>query len=79
MGRLFGIVLIVAAVYVGIEVYQEGVSGAFGGIFAEITDPPASREDPNRALDAFQRAYNKSEERVARQLGPDSPDDSGDY
>lgn len=68
MGRLFAIVLIVLGVWAGIEVYTNGVDGAFGGLFADTYQAPAERSTPDRAADAFQRAYNKSEERVDRQL-----------
>ena len=68
MGRLFAIILIVLGVWVGLEVYTNGVDGAFGGMFADAYEPPATRSAPDRAADAFQRAYNKSEERVDRQL-----------
>jgi hypothetical protein len=72
MARLFGIVLIVLAIWVGVEVYTKGVGGAFGGVLAGATDAPATRSTPDRALDAFQRAYDKSEQRVDRQLGEDA-------
>ena len=49
----------------------KGIDGAFGGIFADAYQAPAERSTPNRAADAFQRAYNKSEERVDRPRRPD--------
>ncbi len=80
MGRLFGIVLILFGLWVGIEVYNEGTQNAFGGLFAffEPVDPYAEDSDPEgtdpdapvtkRAGRAFQRAYNKSESRVDEAL-----------
>ncbi len=68
MGKVFGIALIVIGIWVGLEVYTKGVGGAFGGIFANAYEAPAERSTPDRAADALQRAYNKSEERVDRQL-----------
>ena len=36
MGRIFGILFIVLAVWTGVEVYNEGTSGAFGGLFVRL-------------------------------------------
>jgi hypothetical protein len=67
MGRIFAIALIVLAIWTGVEVYTKGVGGAFGGLLSSF-DPPRDRSAPNRAADAFQRAYNTSEKRVDRML-----------
>jgi hypothetical protein len=67
MARLFVILLVVIAIWTGIEVYTRGVDGAFGGVFKGVSselEAPAARSSPDRAADAFQRAYNKSETRV---------------
>ena len=68
MAKLLKIVLILLCVWTAVEVYSEGVDGAFGGLFAgfdsSVLDAPANRSTPDRAADAFQRAYNKSETRV---------------
>jgi hypothetical protein len=74
MGKAIAITLIVIAIWVGLTVYSQGPDQAFGGLFARILDSsqldaPAARSTPDRALDAFQRAYNKSEDRVDRALG----------
>jgi hypothetical protein len=42
MGKLFGLILLLAALWVGITLYTEGTENAFGGIFAPI-------ESQNRA------------------------------
>ena len=73
MGKLFAIVLIVVAVWVGLTVYTQGTDQAFGGLFARFSgsstlDSPATRSAPHRAGDAFQRAYDESEDRVDRAL-----------
>ncbi len=39
MARVIGILFIVAGIWVGLEVYTEGVEGAFGGMFAGWTKP----------------------------------------
>jgi hypothetical protein len=36
LSRLFGLILFVLAIYVGITVFTEGVEGAFGGIFVKL-------------------------------------------
>jgi len=69
MQRIFGILFIVVAIWAAIEVYTKGTAGAFGGIFGAGLEAPANRSTPDRAADAFQRAYNKSEQRVDDQLG----------
>ncbi len=71
MGRLFAIILIVSAMWIGAEVYTYGVEGAFGGFFGSTFEAPANRSTPDRAADAFQRAFNKSEDRVDRMLAQD--------
>jgi len=68
MGRVIAIGLIVLGIWGAVELYNNGIDGAFGGVFADAHEAPAERSTPNRAADAFQRAYNKSEERVDRQL-----------
>ncbi|HVP29692.1 MAG TPA: hypothetical protein VMW35_11090 [Myxococcota bacterium] len=46
MGKIFGFLLIVIAVYVGLTVYDQGVDRAFGGLFARshASAPPPGRE-----------------------------------
>ena len=73
MGRIAVIGLMVLGIWVGLTVYNEGVDRAFGGIFAGFADSPAReapdhRSTPNRAGDAFQRAFDKSESRVDAML-----------
>jgi hypothetical protein len=73
MGKVIAIALIVIAIWVGLTIYTEGRDQAFGGLFARLLDSsrldaPATRSTPDRALDAFQRAYDKSEDRVERAL-----------
>jgi hypothetical protein len=45
MGRAFGLVLILIAMYVGMTLYTEGMEKAFGGVFAPIR-PLDQRESP---------------------------------
>jgi hypothetical protein len=70
MGRIFGILFIVLAVWTGVEVYTEGFGGAFGGLVARLgwAEPESPPPVPERAARAFEDAYRASEERVRRQL-----------
>lgn len=74
MGRIFGILFIVVMVWVGLEVFTEGVSGAFGGLFARIpgveaSEPAASRSTMERARGSVERSYEETEQRYDRLLG----------
>jgi hypothetical protein len=55
MGKAFGIAVMVVGLWVGIEIYTEGMSGAFGGFFrnfgtAEASVDPAQTDKPLDAL-----------------------------
>jgi hypothetical protein len=72
MRRLFGILFIVLAVWTGVEVYNEGTSGAFGGLFVrlglaeeevELEDVPVA----GRAANRLNELYQASGDRVERQ------------
>jgi hypothetical protein len=74
MGKLFGILFIVTLVWVGLEVFTEGVGGAFGGLFTRIpgveaSEPAASRSTMERARGSVERSYEESEQRYDRLLG----------
>jgi hypothetical protein len=76
LGRLFGLLLILLCIWTGVEIYTKGTAGAFGGLFSRFSEDlntPAQRSTHDRAADAFQRAYNKSEERVDRLLRQQDP------
>lgn len=75
MRKIIAACLLILAVWVGVEVYNEGVDGAFDGLFVDglgesmaMFDAPANRSTSDRTMDAFQRAYDKSEQRVDRLL-----------
>jgi hypothetical protein len=36
MGKVFGILLVLAAIWVGVTIYNEGTENAFGGILAPV-------------------------------------------
>jgi hypothetical protein len=73
MGKVFGVLLIVAAVWIGLELYLEGPRRAFGGAFAEyLTDGMNPAEDdlttPQRAGASVARAHQGADERRERML-----------
>ena len=74
MRKVIAACLLVAAVWVGAEVGHRGVAGAFGGLFANKPDKLSAtngtQAKPRRTMDAFQRAWDKSEQRVDRLLEP---------
>ena len=75
MGKLFGIILLVLGIWLGVEVFTEGVDGAFGGIFASgsADEAPPTRSTSERAADSVRRAYSESVDRVDRQLEGEAP------
>ena len=71
MSKVLGMLAIVLAIWVGMTVYNEGVDQAFGGIFARFGASQADESQQSddrpvteRAAGAFQRAWNRSEQRV---------------
>lgn len=75
MAKIFGILLVVVGLWLGLEVYQNGIQGAFGGALASLdgsADEQAvrdSRSVPQRAGDAVERAHAEAEARLHRMLG----------
>jgi hypothetical protein len=72
MAKLIGILLIVVGVWVGVEVYSQGLDGAFGGRLASRSaggaEPIARRSTPQRAGDAVVDAHHEAADRRARLL-----------
>ena len=70
MGKLVGIVLAVLGIWVGLEVYQNGVDGAFGGVHGGGASEEETRATvPQRAGRAVQDAHAEADERRRRLLG----------
>jgi hypothetical protein len=69
MGKLIGLLLGVTALWVGLEIYQNGVEGAFGGMLAggsaEVRPAPTA---PQRAGAAVERAHGESDVRREKLL-----------
>jgi hypothetical protein len=75
MGKILGILLVVVGIWLGLEVYLNGMQGAFGGALASLegsADEQAIRDPrsvPQRAGDAVERAHAEAEARLERMLG----------
>jgi hypothetical protein len=74
MGRLAGILLICAGIWIGLEIYLEGTQNAFGGAFSAGPGEPEPvrerRTTPQRAGDAVRNALAREAEQRDR-LMPD--------
>jgi hypothetical protein len=73
MGKVFGILLIVGLVWIGLELYTEGPSRAFGGAFASFAGKSIPNDDPElstpqRAGASVARAHHEADERRDRML-----------
>lgn len=80
MQKLIGIVIIVIAIWVGIEVYTQGIDGAFGGVFASLSSnetqpdqnsaqqtPTENRTVPRRVGDRVQEHLDQGAARIDEQ------------
>ncbi len=68
MEKTFGMLVIAGMVWIGIEIYSEGMHGAFGGALASITGAEAPAEGEhvmthNRAGEALERAHQERADR----------------
>jgi hypothetical protein len=75
MQKVFGILFILLAIWIGIEVFTKGTDVAFGGLFAGHSPAPAGVQAggtlPNRVRDQVNSAYRTHEERTLQQVDPD--------
>ncbi len=74
MGKIFGILLMVVGLWVGMEIYQKGAQQALGGHLAFLGDSDDlenvdRRTTPQRAGDAALKAHQLADERRSRLLG----------
>jgi hypothetical protein len=72
MGKVFGILVIVVAVWVGLTVFSEGTDSAFGGLFAgsekEIAEgrgQPLTRQVEQQVRDVYREQEERVESRTA--------------
>ena len=74
MAKIFGMLLVVVGIWLGLEVYQNGIEGAFGGALASLGDSADEqavhdpRSVPQRAGAAVERAHAEAEARLERML-----------
>ncbi len=74
MGKIFGILLIVVGVWVGITVFTEGTDRAFGGLFASgaaDSAPEAGEPLTARVKSSVTDAYAEQEARSAKGMQDD--------
>jgi hypothetical protein len=71
MRKIIAACVLLMAMWVGSEIYSNGVDGAFDGRLADamaktraVFETPADHAKSDRSLAAFQRAFDKSEDRV---------------
>ena len=68
MGKIFGILLIVVGIWVGITIYTEGADAAFGGLLGgartTATADASGAPLPNRVRDTVGKAYQAQEART---------------
>lgn len=74
MGKFVGLLLTVVCIWAALEVYNEGVNGAFGGALARFGDGEEAaaadtRSTPQRAGEAVGRAHAASDARREKLLG----------
>lgn len=67
MGRLFGLILLVLAVWVGVEVYEKGVDHAFGGVFAWMGSPLQSEYEQGSRVEPSGREVQSGS--IAQKMG----------
>jgi hypothetical protein len=75
MQKIFGILFILLAVWIAIEVYTEGTDRAFGGLFASHSPTPASAQASgpltDRVHDRVSSSMRTREERTLQQTDPE--------
>jgi hypothetical protein len=84
MQKAFGILCIVVGIWVGLEVYQEGMGGAFDGAFVRfgLADAPSAGDEPystpgERAGGRLSEAYQAGMDRGDRAEGYERPSHTG--
>ncbi|MDJ0850304.1 MAG: hypothetical protein QNK04_18180 [Myxococcota bacterium] len=75
MGKFIGLLLTIVCIWAGLEVYNNGVHGAFGGRLAFLgdessaTEPLTARSAPQRAGTAVEDAHAQANARREKLLG----------
>ena len=75
MGKFIGLLLTMVCIWAGLEIYNEGLHGAFGGGLASLEDgeqtggPTDTRTAPQRAGAAVEDAHAAADARRTKLLG----------
>ena len=75
MGKIYGILLIVVGIWVGMTVFTEGVDNAFGGLFSKLGRDPVvtdTRPPTQRIRERVQGSIDESTDRIERLAGDGS-------
>ena len=73
MQKIFGVLLILVFVWLGIEIFTKGMDGAFGGIFAshsQSRDGGQPKGLPDSVRDRVKSAVRTNEERTLQHVDP---------
>lgn len=77
MAKIFGVLLIVLGVWIGMEIYTKGMDQAFGGVFAGFAETNGADAAPRGSV--VQRARDKVESSMQHaEDGADRADRDGD-
>ena len=71
MFRLIRVAFVIGLVWVGMEIYAEGIDGAFGGIFSSRKEAEAASayvSTPKRVGEQVSRSMEQGEERTRKLL-----------
>ena len=73
MGKVFGLLMLVVSMWVGLEIYTEGFDHAFGGKLAFMSSgeeaPEAGQSMTRRVGERAEAAAERGVDRLERQLG----------
>ncbi len=72
MGKIYGIVLLVVGIWVGMTIYTEGLDNAFGGVFSKLGGESVGRDvrpPTERIRERVQSAADERTERIERLVG----------
>jgi hypothetical protein len=71
MGKIFGILLIVLGIWVGLTIFSEGTDSAFGGLFASAkapADPGSGAPITQRVGQSVSRSLQAHEARTEKDV-----------
>jgi hypothetical protein len=78
MAKVFGILLIVLGVWLGLEVMTKGMDGAFGGIFAQAGGAQPAEPPVQKMRSKVQESMKATAARTSRGIGDEPTDGDAD-